>query len=197
MAAPSVPSATSLSAPALTVMVLAAVRAEAASRLRLRPPVLTMAPAPLRPSAKLTSVFGRSRVRVLPAGTAARAVEMSVKAPSKRIVESPPTTRDLNGACEAAKSARTRVPWSSWKVPANLPPAQDSSWPSVRVPAPVFTTFALSSATKPPWPSSTCAESSGWAKATAKAPVSRVSVEPTASGASTLEASDEAPGAAA
>ena len=144
VAAPRVPSAARVSVPALTVTELAAVKAETSRRVRLRSPVLTKEPAPARPFAKFTSVFGRSRVRVLPAVTAARPAETSMLAPSKRIAASPPMTSDLNGVAEAMPSARTRVPWSSWKVPANLP-AGASRRPRVRAPAPVFTTFAVSS----------------------------------------------------
>ena len=94
-------------------------------------------------------------------------------------------------------SARTKVPWSSWKVPANLPVEKPSRRLSVSAPVPVFTTVAVSSSMRPLCPSSTSRERSGWAKPTAKAPVSIVNVEPGTIGARTAEASEVTPGAAA
>ena len=101
VAAPKVPAADSLSEPAFTVTVEALVRVETSSTVRSKLPVLTIEPAPFRPSAKNTLEFGRSMVRVLPAGMGARTPETSRLVPSKRRVESPPMTRDANGVAVA------------------------------------------------------------------------------------------------
>ena len=101
VAAPKEPSATSLSEPAFTVTEEALVRIEAPATVSSKLPVLTIEPAPFRPAAKVTPVFGRSTVRVLPAGMGASTPETSRLEPSKRRVESPPMMRDLNGVVTA------------------------------------------------------------------------------------------------
>ena len=104
--------------------------------------------------------------------------------------------RALKGVPVLIWSATTSVPWSRRKVPPK-PPCGPLNAARLRAPEPVLTIVAVSSAIVPPWPSSRALESSGWAKATVKAPVSIVRVLPGATGARTLEASDETPGAAA
>ena len=101
VAAPKVPAEDSLSEPAFTVTEEALVRIEAPATVSSKLPVLTIEPAPFRPAAKVTPVFGRSMVRVLPAVMGASTPETSRLEPSKRRVESPPMTSDLNGVVTA------------------------------------------------------------------------------------------------
>ena len=110
VAAPKSPPSSKESSPPATVIVLAFVSVEALQNFKVRAPVFTRLPAPAKPVWKETSVFGRSRVRVLPAPRAARWSETSSELPSKRMVASPPTTRDLNGVAELIWSAMTSVP---------------------------------------------------------------------------------------